>query len=118
MQQLEYANENQLHLEIGNWIKEREQKLEESGVFITYTPFGELRDGITAALLKRKGTKKGIADYMVIKTQQIYWIECKVKKNFLSKEQKQFRMLVGENKFFECRSLIEWNNILKNILTC
>ncbi len=87
--------EDSLHKQIANYLYQLESagKFGRAG-FFTYMPFGEKRDLKTGALLKAKGTKKGVPDFMIIYridlSSEIFWIECKSDKGKQTKEQKEF----------------------------
>lgn len=89
--------EDRLHKQIANYLAQLENigKFGRPG-FFTYMPFGEKRNAITGSLLKSKGTKKGVPDFMVIfrdnKMSETLWIECKSEKGKQSEEQKEFEL--------------------------
>ena len=55
-----------------------------------HVPNGEKRDKVTAAILKRMGTKPGIPDFLLYDTStgHLYAIEVKAKDGYLSESQK------------------------------
>lgn len=78
-------------------------------LFYTYMPFGEKRTLITGSLLKSKGTKKGVPDFLLIfkdktnKNQSILiWLECKVGNNKQTPEQIDFENMIKQfnNQFY------------------
>jgi phenylacetate-coenzyme A ligase PaaK-like adenylate-forming protein len=86
----------------------------------TYVPSGEQRTLITGALLKAKGLKKGLPDFVVrYKVKDIayfLYLEAKCGKNKQSPEQKCFEKLVEGSKYekyYVYKSIEE----LKEILT-
>ncbi len=88
-------------------------------VFYTYMPFGEKRTPITGALLKAKGAKRGVSDFMLIFNNGItYWLECKVKNEKQTLEQLEFEAMI-KNKiknhyYFIVKDLDYLDFILKN----
>ena len=87
--------EDKLHKQIANYLFQLEMtKKFGSDGFFTYMPFGEKRSLKTGALLKAKGTKRGVPDFMVICRKGVYseflWVECKSSKGTQSPEQKEF----------------------------
>jgi hypothetical protein len=56
-------SEDALHKQISQYLSilQNQGKIK----FFTYLPFGEKRNYVTGALLKAKGTKRGVPDFMV-----------------------------------------------------
>lgn len=83
--------EDILHKEIAQYLS---MKITNNNDFWTYMPFGEKRNAITGALLKAKGTKRGVPDFMILKRNnnntKIIWLEVKYGKNKQSVEQIDF----------------------------
>ena len=94
--------EDELHKQVANYLaiySNQHKNLK----FWTYEPFGEYRKPTTGALLKAKGTKRGVPDFQLIfenkvdKTKSIIlWLECKVGKNKQSPEQIEFERIVEQ----------------------
>ena len=63
------------------------------GLFYYHIPNGGKRSKIEGARFKRMGVRKGVCDYFVMRASNGYhglYIECKVAKNKLTPEQKDF----------------------------
>lgn len=115
--------EDLLHQQIANYLKiiEKQQNI----VFWSYMPFGEKRNITTGALLKKKGTKKGVPDFLLIlqsnknKCETLnLWIECKVGFNKQTVEQKDFQKNIErfDNQFYYLiKSLDDLIEIFNNI---
>jgi len=85
--------EDALHKDINTYLS---LTIRGDNDFYTYMPFGEKRNVITGALLKAKGTARGVPDFMILrrfdnKPTEIIWLEAKVGKNKQSLEQKDFQ---------------------------
>ena len=115
--------EDKLHKQIGNYLFQLESlgKFGRAG-FFTYMPFGEKRDLKTGALLKAKGTKRGVPDFIVIfrdiEISDLLWIECKSEKGKQSLEQKEFELKTKNQineKYIVIRSLNELEDYFKTI---
>ena len=76
-------------------------------VLWSHLPFGEQRSAVTGARLKRMGTKKGWADYLVIHDGGILALELKAPKGKQSPEQKDFAdaLVAAGGAYHVCRSL-------------
>lgn len=101
--------EDNLHKLINTYLKYY-QKTHDDLIFYTYMPFGEKRDLKTGVLLKAKGTKRGVPDFMLLfKNHIVYWIECKTDKGTLTKEQEAFQKMIKDNykswQYYVVRSL-------------
>ena len=115
--------EDNLHKEFSLYLS----FLENSGYFgengfFTYMPFGEKRDAKTGALLKKKGTKRGVPDFLIIfrrnENSFFCWVEVKTKKGKQTKEQKDFENKTKEQKnekYFLIHNLNELIEIIENI---
>ena len=80
---------------------------------------GEARDARVGAKLKRKGVRKGMADYYYMRPNVLYnslWIEFKVGKNTQSLSQIEFQDLAEEckAKYVVCYTLDEAIAVLKD----
>lgn len=108
--------EDVLHKQINQYLFFY-QRNNKNLLFYTYMPFGEKRSAITGALLKSKGTKKGVPDYMIfLKNGYILWIECKVGKNKQTQEQIDFENMIKDfnNQFYYVvYTLEDLDNIFK-----
>lgn len=102
--------EDELHKLINQYLMIYQQQ-HPNLLFYTYMPFGEKRNPITGALLKAKGTKKGVPDFFLLfknkvdkKKSIIIWIECKVGKNKQSLEQIEFERIINEldDEYYYC----------------
>jgi hypothetical protein len=117
-------SEDDLHLLIGNYLNINELNLKKKGlIYWTYSPAGELRNKLVAIKLKRKGVKKGDADYRLefVKNdiQYIGYFEIKFGKNKLTKDQKQIfeiRSKIKNTKCYTCYSFEEFEDSLNNFL--
>lgn len=100
--------EDILHKQVNQYLffKQRENK---NILFYTYMPFGEKRTLATGSLLKAKGTKRGVPDFMILiknKTNKndilTLWIECKTGNNKQTEEQKDFENMISQfnNHFY------------------
>ena len=77
--------EDNLHKQIAKYLADCEMaKVFGRSGFWTYMPFGEKRTALTGALLKSKGTKRGVPDFMILvrldNSTEIIWIEAKSEK--------------------------------------
>lgn len=85
------GQEDIFHKQIAEYLN---LSLKDSDYFWTYMPFGEKRTAMTGALLKRKGTKRGVPDFMILKRKKdittLLWLEAKCGKNKQSEEQIDF----------------------------
>ena len=117
-------SEDDLHLLIGSYLNINEPNLREKGlIYWTYSPAGELRNKLIAIKLKRKGVKKGDADYRLefVKNNIQYngYFEIKFGKNKLTKEQKEIfesRSKAKNAKCYACYSFEEFQDSLNNFL--
>ncbi|MBO4516765.1 hypothetical protein J5751_05045 [bacterium] len=115
--------EDQLHKQVANLLFQLEGlgKFGKNG-FFTYFPAGEKRNAITGSLLKAKGTRKGVPDFMIIlrdiEITSFLWIECKTLKGKQTTEQKEFEHKttnqINEN-YIVIRSLEELMDYLHKI---
>lgn len=63
--------EDILHKQVNQYLYFYQQAHKDSILFYTYMPFGEKRTLMTGALLKAKGTKKGVPDlWFLLKIEQ------------------------------------------------
>ena len=122
--------EDDLHIIIGNYLNIKEATLKKATlrkagflIYWTYSPAGELRNKIVAIKLKKKGVKKGDADYRLEfvknKIQYIGYFEIKVGKNKLTKEQKEIfelRKDLRNVKCYVCYSIEEFQQNLNDFL--
>ena len=101
--------EDQLHKSFAHQILHYEFYKKLHCTFWTYMPFGEYRTPTTGSLLKSKGTKTGVPDYLFIKTidniNYFIWLEFKRPKidskkvaGKQSDSQKDFERLFSESK--------------------
>jgi hypothetical protein len=76
-------------------------------VLWSHLPFGENRNVVTGARLKRMGTKRGWPDYLVIANGKMISLELKAPKGKVSDEQREFSVTFsGLGGFYHvCRSL-------------
>ena len=110
--------EDELHKQIAQYLF---YTIKGDKDFWTYMPFGEKRNIITGALLKAKGTKKGVPDFMILnrkgKNTIIIWLEVKFGKNKQSLEQIDFENKTKSMKnefYFTVYSLEEVKNIIED----
>ena len=108
--------EDDFHKTIKDYL---ELKIRGENDFWTYLPFGEKRNAITGSLLKAKGTKRGVPDFMILKRKKditsIIWLEAKVGKNKQSKEQIDFENKtknMKNEKYFVFYPQDNWEKIL------
>ena len=105
------GEEDWLHIKINYMLRQYERAKKLNCVFWTYLPFGEQRTSATGGLLKKKGVKRGVADFLLINPMgQYFWIEIKVGKNGQTPEQKEFQEIMNNipNSYYQvCKSLEE-----------
>ncbi|GHU27492.1 hypothetical protein FACS1894152_4190 [Bacilli bacterium] len=93
--------EQTLHFCIRQYLEIASRTVNNRIGFWTYLPFGENRTLTTGALLKKKGTKRGVPDFLMILNRdgfsknrdgfsEFLWIEAKVGKNGQTDEQREF----------------------------
>lgn len=111
--------EDKMHISFGQLIRQYEFYNKLDCNFWSYCPFGEYRTSVTGAMLKKKGTKKGVPDFMFLEGNQIIWLEFKTPTGKQSKEQKEFQEMCkrADNMFYYVvRSIEEGLKILKDHL--
>jgi hypothetical protein len=102
--------EDILHIRIANLLREYEMARKLACVFWSYMPFGEQRTKATGGLLKKKGVKRGVPDYLFVGIHGYHWIEIKSGKNQQTSEQIQFQEMIRDIpcSYYEvCRTLEE-----------
>lgn len=91
------GEEDKIHVQFGQLIQQYDfyHKLKNCPHW-SYQPFGEQRSKLTGGLLKKKGTKKGVPDYLFIKNvngvAEFIWLEFKALKGKQSDEQFNFQI--------------------------
>ena len=110
--------EDAFHKQIANYLN---YVITDENDFFTYLPFGEKRNITTGALLKAKGTKRGVPDFLIIKRNgnisTFIWIEAKVGKNKQSTEQIDFQDKIKKQQnefYFVVYNLEEVIEIIEN----
>lgn len=97
------GQEDKIHINFGQLIQQYEfyRKLKNCPHW-SYQPFGEQRSKLTGGLLKKKGTKKGVPDYLFIKDNkgiaEMIWLEFKAEKGKQSAEQFNFQITCDHMK--------------------
>ena len=113
--------EDKIHVNFGQLVQQYDfyRKLKNCP-FWSYQPFGEQRSKLTGGLLKKKGTKKGVPDYLFIKdnkgTAEMVWLEFKAEKGKQSVEQFDFEVNCQHLKnmsYYLPRSVEEGLNALR-----
>ena len=84
--------EDYLQYKLAEWLRKNDY-------LFFHIPNGELRDKRTAGKLKSMGVVAGVHDLIVIKKNEIFFIELKVGKNTLSKPQKIFHEKLAKMGF-------------------
>ena len=109
--------EDELHKQIAQYLF---YTIKSKNDFWTYMPFGEKRNIITGALLKAKGTKKGVPDFLILKRQKtttkIIWLEVKTGKNKQTQEQIDFENKISgmyNEDYYVIHSIQELKEVLK-----
>lgn len=112
-------HEDKLHKDIAQYLH---YMIAGENDFWTYMPFGEKRNAITGALLKAKGTKRGVPDFMILLTREntthIIWLEAKCGKNKQSLEQKEFENRAKNaynEKYYVVKSLDDVEEVMKKL---
>ena len=113
--------EDILHKQVAQYLFYHEKQFDIK--FWTYMPFGEKRNPITGSLLKTKGTKRGVPDFMVLirnKTDKnkliTLWLECKTDNNKQTLEQIDFENMVSKfnnHFYFVIRSIDDLEDIFE-----
>jgi len=106
--------EHQLHCAFHDWymLNPRIAK------YMFCIEHGEARDARVGAKLKRKGVRKGMADYLYLRPNPTYgslWIEFKVGKNKQSLSQIHFQELADDcnQKYVVCYDLEDAIDVVK-----
>lgn len=114
--------EDNFHKQIAQYLNILDnQKYFGKNGFWSYCPFGEKRNAITGALLKAKGTKRGVPDFLILirknNITKIIWLEAKIGKNKQSEEQIDFENKTKEQineKYYIVYNLDNVINIISN----
>lgn len=113
--------EDRIHMDFGLLIQKYKfyNKLKNCPV-ATYMPFGEKRTLATGVLLKKKGTIRGVPDWLFIKDNngaaEFIWLEFKAEKGKQSPEQLDFQKMCdsfGNMRYYLPRSVNEALKILE-----
>lgn len=113
--------EDKIHVQFGLLIQRYKfyNKLKNCSI-ATYMPFGERRTLATGALLKKKGTIRGVPDWLFIKDNngaaEFIWLEFKAEKGKQSPEQVDFQKVCDKTKnmrYYLPRSVAEGIGILE-----
>ena len=114
------GKEDQMHINFGLLMQHYEFYKKLKCSHWSYQPFGEQRTKLTGALLKKKGTKKGVPDYLFIKNKEgiaeMIWLEFKAEKGKQSEEQLKFQTtceLFKNMNYYMPRSVEEAIKILE-----
>lgn len=111
--------EDKMHISFGQLIQQYEFYSKLDCNFWSYQAGGEKRNISTGAMLKKKGLKRGVPDYLFIDGNQLVWLEFKTPTGKQSKEQKEFQEMckATDNMFYYVvRSIEEGLKILKDHL--
>jgi hypothetical protein len=109
---------------VANFLFFRELDRKNRIRFFTYLPFGEYRTPRTGALLRKKGVRRGVPDFLVIleadESNSVFlWVEVKARNGRQTPEQREFeaRCSRTNNEYYlltedvckleECLNLIE-----------
>lgn len=115
------GQEDKIHLQFGQLIqKYKLYNRLKNCLVATYMPFGEKRSLATGVLLKKKGTIRGIPDWLFIKNNggiiEIIWLEFKAEKGKQSPEQIDFQKMclpIKNMRYYLPRSVNEGLEILE-----
>jgi len=112
--------EDKIHINFGQLIQRYKFYNKLKAPIATYMPFGEQRSAKTGALLKKKGTIKGVPDWLFIKDEEgsakMIWLEFKAEKGVQSNEQFDFEtncQHFKNMKYYLPRSVAEGIKILE-----
>lgn len=116
------GEEDRMHVQFGQLMLQYEFYNKSKWIFFTYLPFGEQRTKLTGGLLKKKGCKRGVPDFLFIreknKVAEMIWLEFKTDKGKQSREQFNFQVNcehVGNMRYYLPRSVEEAVKIVEEI---
>lgn len=113
------GQEDKMHINFGQMLAQYKFYNQLHCDFATYCPYGEQRNIATGAMLKKKFTRKGVPDYMLIKDGEVIWLEFKTRTGKQSSSQEEFEEMCKKSNnmyYYIVRSIEEAINVLRDHL--